>query len=112
MSEFVLIDLDSQAEMVADHTYSWQAERILKWMDQRGQVRKIAHPFDDHLYSFRSFIGIQTPFRLLDDGQLIIVRRHSMHRPHAERTPIQPSPARHHPSLKKWQRIPLAVAAD
>lgn len=81
MSLFIVLDLGSQANAVARYIQGWEKERILAWLSQQGEVRQISHPQDRNLYGFRSHVGITTGFRLLEDGQIIIIHDHTTYVP-------------------------------
>jgi hypothetical protein len=81
MRAFSLIDLASQADEVARYIAGWPRERILDWFEQQGEVMKIASPYDDSLYRFRSRQGVETGFRLTETGQLVIVGKHTTYQP-------------------------------
>ena len=74
MTNFVLIDLASQADAVWQCVGGLSQLEILAWLSDRGTVTHIQHSMDAHFYSFRSGIGIETTFRLTTDGQLWIYR--------------------------------------
>ncbi len=80
-STFRIINLDSQADAMWQQVHGWSAARILEWFQLHGDVQKVSHPMDDKLYMFQSNIGIRTGFRLTNDGQLIIIRDHTMYQP-------------------------------
>ena len=81
MPDFMLIDLDSQADAVARYVWGWKAEDILNWMSQYGSIAKIKNPYDDRLYVLCSMGGIKTPFRFTENDEIIILREHTTYRP-------------------------------
>jgi hypothetical protein len=81
MSQFILIDLKTQADEVTRYIHGWAEERILQWLGQYGEVKKIHHPYDNRLYSFSSYNGSQTGFRITEEGHLIIMGQHTTYLP-------------------------------
>lgn len=75
--DFVLLDLVTQAKAVKQYTNGWDVAMILEWLGTKGKVSKVRHPLDDYLYAFESSIGMRTGFRLLENGQLIIILDHT-----------------------------------
>jgi hypothetical protein len=70
-SDFVLVDLESQAEAVARYICGWTRARFLAWLSQFGEVR--AGPYAD-TYFFRSHFGLHTPFRMSEEGDFILIQ--------------------------------------
>jgi hypothetical protein len=72
MSQFSLIDLYDQRAAVIAHVQGWERDKILEWMKGFGIVNKLTGELDDDRYTFRSKVGGFTPFRLTQDGELIV----------------------------------------
>lgn len=72
MTDFVLIDLASQADAVWQRVCGLTQPEILAWLSKHGTVTHITHSMDTHSYSFRSGIEIESIFCLTTDGQLFI----------------------------------------
>ncbi len=70
MTDFVLIDLRSQADAVWDYVNEWTKEEILVWLSKRGNVTLLPNYTDS--YQFCSKIGIETLFRLTQDHKFFI----------------------------------------
>ena len=83
MSAFVLVDLSSQASAVARYIQGWSNDKIIRWLQQFGEVQQAAPPFSQmsDMFGFRSFVGLTTGFRLTTDGKLIILGDHTMYTP-------------------------------
>jgi hypothetical protein len=76
MSDFVLIDLYSQARAVQQHIQNWTKEEILDWLSFFGRIVII----EDELpirFVFVPNVNDQlwTPFYFTETDELIIVRR-------------------------------------
>ena len=81
MNEFVLLDLDSQVDAVAQHTQGWSAKSILDWMRQQGQIKEIPNLYNDRAFVFISKSGIHTRFRFTEKDEIIILRDHTTYHP-------------------------------
>jgi hypothetical protein len=78
---FRIVDLASQADEVARWIAGWPKEQVLAWFEQQGHVTKVVTPYDDSLYRFRSNAGIETGFRLTENGQFVIIGHHTTYQP-------------------------------
>jgi len=85
MRELLLVDLDAQADEVANYIRGWPIDVVLKWMSKYGVVEQVNRFSDDKLYLFQSARGIRTDFRFDKNSELIIVREHSIYRPNVVR---------------------------
>lgn len=81
MNDFVLVDLDSQADAVAQHIQGWSPKSILDWMNVQGQIQEIPNPYNDRAFVFISKSGIRTRFRFNEKDEIIILRDHSTYLP-------------------------------
>jgi hypothetical protein len=81
MSTFRIVDLASQADEIRRYTLGWTTQEMLAWFQQYGEVIKLASPYDDALYTFRSPAGLLTAFRLTESGDFIIFGDHTAYRP-------------------------------
>jgi hypothetical protein len=70
MTDFVLIDLRSQANAVWRYVDGWTKQEILAWLSKRGTIT--THPTHPDSYWFQSNLGIETCFRLTVDGEFHI----------------------------------------
>lgn len=75
--DFTLIDLDSQAVCFWSYVRGWGWNRILEWLALHGTLIHISHPMDDQLYLFLSIVGIQTGFRVGENGEFVILYEHT-----------------------------------
>jgi hypothetical protein len=73
MSDFALVDLNTQASDFARHIRGWAVEDILKLMRKYGEVRVILERNNDKVYSFRSTSGAKCGFRFTEDGRIVII---------------------------------------
>jgi hypothetical protein len=85
MNEFTLIDLDSQADAVAQYTQGWSVQNILDWMGQYGEVNKIPMPHNDRAFVFIARAGIHTAFRFTEKDEIIILSDNTTYRPKSEK---------------------------
>jgi rhodanese-related sulfurtransferase len=72
MSNFVLIDLNSQADVFARHIKGWTVENVLDFMREFGEVRIIFELDNDKAYAFHSATGKRSRFRFTENGRLVI----------------------------------------
>ncbi|MEC4894765.1 MAG: hypothetical protein SAL07_15350 [Oscillatoria sp. PMC 1051.18] len=72
MTDFVLIDLTSQADEVWKHIFNLSKLEILAWLSKRGTVEEIQHSFEVNSYLFRSIVDIETVFCLTPNRELLI----------------------------------------
>lgn len=79
MSDFPIVDLESQAGAVARHMHGWSVSEKLAWLRQHGSVSEVWTPYNlgEH-YAFTSRAGISTPFRLTPSGTFLIVREYRL----------------------------------
>lgn len=80
-TDFTLIDLASQADEFWRYVKGWQTNQILEWLQAHGTLIPISHPMDTRLFVFRSVAGLETGFRLAEDGQLVILLEHTTYVP-------------------------------
>lgn len=74
---FVLLDLTSQATAVQNYVRGWEPSLIIEWLKTKGIIERVAHPYANDIYGFESSIGIRTGFRILHNGQLVIIDNHT-----------------------------------
>ena len=79
MSNFVLIDLVSQANAVAKYVQNWSEKQILQWLAQRGTLTKREDRFGP-IYCFESTLGFWVHF-FLDGDQFTFLAQHTTWRP-------------------------------
>jgi hypothetical protein len=73
MSDFVLVDLDSQGDAVAEYVKGWMPEDVISWLEMFGTVSK--HGSDEHArYSHLSNCGRRGYFYFTEDGDFVIWR--------------------------------------
>lgn len=70
MTDFTLIDLDSQQEAVAVYVKDWQIDDILHWMGKYGKVTQSTNPYGTTSYLFQSPSGKRTSFYFANTGEL------------------------------------------
>jgi hypothetical protein len=75
MSEFVIVDLGSQAEAVARYVRGWSTSRFLTWLGQYGEVIRVQNPSGGERYSFHSKSGEWSGFWITDTRTLNLLRR-------------------------------------
>ncbi len=76
-TDFTLIHLESQADAFWRYVKGWQEDQILEWLEAHGTLVRDLFPMDDRLFLFRSVQGMQTGFRLTEDGKLVIMLDHT-----------------------------------
>ncbi len=81
MSDFILVDLNSQADAFARHIKGWSVDRILDFMRKYGEVRVIFERYNDKAYAFHSNSGKRSRFRFTEDGQLVILGDNTSYMP-------------------------------
>ena len=71
---FLLVDLYSQREAVAQHVRGWSVSSVLDWMGQFGTIEAVPTYDDDGLYVFRSKWGmLRTSFYLTKKRGLVVM---------------------------------------
>ena len=70
--DFVVVDLFDQYAAVKCYTEGWSGEQILDWLRQFGRVEHTLYESIGVTHMFRSVCGLETPFVLSQEGDLII----------------------------------------
>lgn len=70
VSDFVLVDLESQAHAVARYVKGWTRAEFLAWLSRFGELRTSAYLPD--AYFFHSHFGLRASFLLPERGDLIL----------------------------------------
>ncbi|HEU5366903.1 MAG TPA: hypothetical protein VFU69_00500 [Ktedonobacterales bacterium] len=71
LSRFIVIDLESQAEVIALYIRGWTRPRFLAWLSRFGEIARSSHDPDSYL--FFSHVGLHTAFRLNEEGDFILI---------------------------------------
>jgi hypothetical protein len=77
VSDFALVDLESQIYAVLRYVQGWTRSAFLDWLSQFGEVRRWDH--SPNVYFFHSHFGLRASFLLTDDGEFIFIYEHTMH---------------------------------
>ena len=71
VSDFVIVDLESQAEAISQRVAGWSKAKFLAWLSQYGEVIPVKHPGEEvERYSFHSSTGPWAGFWFYKDGTL------------------------------------------
>ena len=76
-----VVDLASQARVVAEHVQGWPRARIVAWLGQYGDVTVIDPDPARGLYYFCSRYGPATHFIIDADGRFLIMADHTIYDP-------------------------------
>ncbi len=64
---FIVVNLASQAEAVAEYVRGWSKEHILQWLGRQGELVKLENVSTGEVFSFRSRMGFEVKFFLEGD---------------------------------------------
>jgi hypothetical protein len=71
LSEFIVIDLESQAHAVARYIRGWTRPRFLAWLSQFGEITQSS--YDPDSYLFFSHVGLHSVFRMNEEGDFTLI---------------------------------------